>query len=295
MATVLEIIQRTYSENLFAGAANPPAWDIQTNTPTISDSSTALTVEGRQDAIPRETVLEWDDATMELALVKSVSGTSVTLQERGYLNTTGATHNVNTRVILDNPFPKIAVFNTLRSIVSQLYALGLYSIGSDTSNSYTTSAAITLPSAARDTFPYMWLLLGTRYIKLQRGRDFEVLYDFSPLKVQFFNTLYGSGTLTIPYKKDFTRPTAVTDDLDTLNVSTSVQDFLPLGIAGQLLLGKEVPRAQAEHMRRILAQQGIQAGTLAQLGRVLWTGFLERVAAERQEQFERNPTVIVYG
>lgn len=291
---VSECLERAQSELLHAGHMNLPAWDIQSG--TITSSATALTVDGRADDIPAGSVIEWDDSSMELALVKSATDTAVTLQTRGYLESTAASHADDARILISNPFPKITLFNSLKAILGSLYGHGIYIAAVDTSNTYSSITPISLPSGAKDTFPTILVSpTGTGYAKLVKGTHFEVLQAFTPPKVQFLRGAYDGAALTIQYKKDFTRPTTLADDLTTLGVSEGLQESLPLGIAGRVLQGRDVPKAQADHIRRVLETQSIPLGAVTQISRQLWAGFLQEIQAERVRLMEANPPTILYG
>lgn len=289
---VSEVLERSRDEIFEAGAADRPIWDTQSG--SINDTSTTLTLTGRETYTPPDTVVEWDDNSMELADVYSTSGTTVTLQTRGYLESTAASHTAGTRLWLDHPYPKIVLFNALKAVIGSLYGLGIYyknnSAGTLTLNTITP---VSLPTGARDVVGDIWAYDGINYYPVSRSQ-FDVIYAFTPPKVQFSASLPWNGrAIYFDYKKDFTLPTALTDDLDTLGIPTTLQPHMAKGLAGYVLMGRDVPALETEYTRPDPQQPG-QPGTRASIGRLLWGTFLEAVSSERNRLLESHPTAITY-
>jgi hypothetical protein len=289
-----EIIERTQSTYLWAGNNHPPAWDVQDG--SLTNNALTMTVEGRLDRIPNEGTLEWDDDSMELALVKSVAATTVTFQERGYLETEAATHTDGTRVLIDNPYPKAIVFDALKTLIGMLYGFGLYRRNLDASRTLNNVSPVALDALDKDVASTIWWRSGSQWLKLRKGTHFEVIHEVSPIEIQFWGYGAQGSALRMTTKRDFTRPTALTDDLDNLGLSTSLQEGLSMGVAGLILQGRDVPLVQADHIRRSLEMQNAPVGTASNLGRMLWTTFVQQyVSAERMRLMESNPPSIVHG
>ena len=293
--TVEQVIENAIETIFEAGGTGRPAWDVQSG--AITASAVALTLNGRQTYVPPDSLVEWWDSTMEVADVYSVDGVNVTLQTRGYLGTTAGSHVDDTKVVIDNPYPRQVLFNGLKSVISQLYGYGLYnktnSAGTLTVPSATT---LTLPVGARDVVGNtMWVDVAGRFQRAVRGRHYEVITAFTPPRIQFFPNVGWAGfAIYFDYKKDFTLPTALTDDLDTLGIPTSLQHHMAQGLAGHVLMGRDVPQLENEHMRPD-PQAPAQPGTKASIGKLLWNEFLTGpVAAERTKQLEANPTTITH-
>lgn len=292
---VSELIERCKSEYLHAGNVQIPSWDVQEGALTIG--GVTLTLEGRADNVPDDGVLEFYDSSMELALVKDAVGNVVTLQERGFLETTAAAHVDGTRVVLDPPYPRQVIFNALKSVLSSLYAYGVYDREFHEST-YNAITPITLPAVATEPLSVIWVSRGTGlgWNKLIRGAHWEPIHLSDGIRVQFYHGGSQGRTVQIPYKRAYQEPTALTDDLDNFGVSTTLQPHLPLGIAGQLLLGREVPKLHAEHIKRQLEGQNVPVGSLANIGRLLWQTFIQQhVQAERSRLSEITPPVILTG
>lgn len=293
--TVREVVERTQSEYLFGGGVNLPAWTTLTD--PIAPTAMQIVL-GTRNVFGSDDVLEFDDDSGELAITSLRSGTTYVLQERGYLETEAAAHAAGTRVIANNPYPKHLLLQSLQGLIGQLYGLGIYAKGIDTTQVYSHLAPVTLPLDARDTFSEILQTRGAGlgYTRLRKSVNFEVLQAFTPPKVQFFHGGSPGYALTIPYKKDFNTATfTLSTDLDAVGISSSLQHELPTGLASRVLAGKDVPEATAEHVRRQLALQGSPVGTRTSVSASLWRTFLNAVVLERSRLTEAYPTSITYG
>lgn len=293
-----EVVERAQSEVLVSGGIQIPAWD--TLFADIDATVKTFALKGnRSVTVPPDAVLEFDDDSGELALNSITSGTSVEVHERGWLESTAASHLAGTRVIVNNPYNKLLLLNHLKTVVAMLYGLGVYRAKTDTTKTYDAQTPISLDADAKDTYAYMWVnrnLAGTLgYNELRKGQEFQVLYDFSPIKVQFFGGGQKGFPLTIPYKADFGAVTALTSDLDILGIPLSLQHHLAVGVASRALAGKEAPNVQAEHIRRALANQNIPVGSRLSISEALWRKFLDGVVLEKTRLMTANPPSFTYS
>lgn len=290
-----DIIERTRSEFLEAGNVGVTEWDY--TTADITSADTTVSLSGRAEYVPGDGVIEFYDDSMEAALVRSASGPTITMQERGYLETTAAAHTSGTRVLIDPPFLRQVIFNALRSVVSSLYAYGVYEREFHEST-YNAITPVTLPTNAMDPLSVIWVSRGTGlgWNKLTRGTHWEPIPLSDAIRVQFYHGGSQGRTVQIPYKRAYREPTALSDDLGTLGVPTTLQPHLPLGIAGHLLMGREVPKLQADHIKRQLEGQNVPVGSLANIGRLLWQTFIQQhVQAERTRLSEITPPIVLTG
>ena len=291
--TVREVLERTRNETLQIGGVNIPPWDTLANALNATDLTFALS--GTRDVVvPRDSLLEFDDDTLELVLNRITSGSSVSVYQRGYLESTPGTHAAGTRVIVNPPWPQIVLFNALKGLIASLYSYGIYRRNLDSSRTFTATAPVVLNALDKDVATTIWFRTGNRWQKLRRGTEFEVIHETSPIEIQFWGFAQEGASLRILTKRDFTQPTALTDDLDTLGIPSSLQPFMSLGIASMVLQGKEVPEVQAEHIRRSLANQDRPVGSRISVASALWRAFLNQVALERSRLMEALPPAIVY-
>lgn len=288
---VSEAIDRTLNNWLYPAGIDRPPFD--TLNALLSDSATSVAVTGRlgSDGIPDDTIVEIES---ELILVSSVSGTTLTFNERGYLDTVAASHASGTKVWVDPDFPRKSIFNAIQAIVEGLAGLGLYKVSSDTfTHSFITPVAT--DSGTKDIVSPMQYLWGPDYYELEEGNDYKVLRTFDPPRIKFFGGQEGS-TVTAMVKSEFTSPSTEADDLTTVcGVPASLARHISMAAAGMLLMGHEPSRLQIETVRRALASEGVQVGASLNVGQTLITQFEQvYVARERAKQIATTtPTRIV--
>lgn len=303
--TVGTVLEMARSQLLQPGGSNQETWDQQNG--TLTSSSATMTLDGLAEYVAEGSIVEWDDSTMEAALVKSVAGAVVTFQERGFLDTTAAAHADNTRIIIDSVYLKKTLFDGLTAVISSLRGYGLYQRKFASGLTYVTSSFLTMPSDAIDTLNQMYVVNGSTYSVLTRSTNFEFLPHFSPPKVRFFGGGTVGAALTLPYKADFTLPQDAFDadtsspplasvldvDLDDCGISPGLQRNLPLGIAAHVLSGRDIPSVDSEHVRRTQANAGIPVGTRVNLARTLRTQFESGpIQAEYVRLREANPIAV---
>lgn len=284
---VSDVIDATYLEWLYPAGVEQPLYDVLSEDLASNASDLSVSLEGRAESVPRDSVLEIGS---ELLLAKEVSGTVVTLQERAFLGTTLAAHTTGDRVIIDPTYPRTTVFSALKSVIGLLYPWGLYSRGIDTSQTFTTGSVIALPSGAKKILSILVRRTSNdeQYDRLvRRGVDWIEYREFDPPKYHLRRGGNEGQSMRVVYMSDFTLPTSEADDLDDLGVSETLQPDLSMAVAGHLLRGKELPRVQVEEIRNLLASQGVQVGSAMNIGQALIQAFQRTyVAAERRRQSE---------
>lgn len=288
---VREAIERCFNEFLYPAGIDRPAFDILEG--AINSSVTSLVTEGRQTYVP-QSLIEFQDDTMEVALTREAeSTTTVDIAERGYMETTAGSHSDGALILIDPEYHRQTVFNAIAHIVGQLYPLGLYIRATSATTSVSTGAAFALESAAKEVLSVM-SFFNSQWVKMKKGIDYEVLTDFDTIKMQFYSL--PSSTVNIVYKKDFTTPALVTDDLTTTcGVPSTLAPYIPMGAAGYLLQGREVPQVFANTMMERLNKEGVPVGSALNVGQALLQGFERRyVAAERTRLREQNPNQFRY-
>lgn len=276
---VSDLLDRTYSEWLEPAGIGRPTFDVLDG--GISDTGLSILTEGRVSNIPDDTIVEIGS---ELILVKSVLLSTITAAERGYLETDAVAHSSGERVYVDPAFPRKVLFNTMNILLSDLWAQKVYQKGTDSSKTYLTAGTIALPAATKRIIsvlinPYTSY---TRYKRLVKGRDYEFYPEFSPPIIQMLGGGAITRPLTITYAYEIDQATDEDDDLDDLGVPEGLQPHVPLGIAGRLLMGREIPRTQMEEIRRLLSAQSVPVGQTLGVGQQLYNVYRTFVLSEAQ-------------
>jgi len=287
---VSELIDRSLNQWLYPAGVSRPSYDVLAS--AIDASTATIPLEGRI-TVPRDSVLELES---ELILTESVVASTVTANERGYLDTTAATHASGTRVYLDPRYTRKTLFNVLCSVIGDLYPT-IYRRVVDATLLFSLQDAVALPTGTLE------LLRATvqdqysayvRYNPLRQGVDYVVLSEFTPPKAQFLSGGSEGDTLTLVCAKDFTLPTTEADDLTTVcGISSTLAPHLAAAVAGTMLQAQELPRAVLDQIRRLLAQQGVQVGAALNVGQALKSMFEQKVAAERRRLRVLDPAEFV--
>jgi hypothetical protein len=290
---VSEVIERAFNSWLYPGGIQRPAYD--TLNTTIDNVQLDLVTNARLTNIPRDSVIQMG---YEQMLVSSVATTAVTLQERGYLETEPTLHNAGEMIEIDPTFSRKAVFDALVAVLKMLYPAGCYWRNEDDTQTWSGQAPLkALPDGGRRVISVLARINSTieDWRPLRAGIDYINRPEFTPARLRLLRGGYEGGALLIIYAKDFDVPTDPSDDLDTLGVPSSLQPHLPMGIAGQLLQGRELPRIQVEEIRRFMASQGIQVGAALNVGQALLNTFMGRhVGGERERLEEQDPSAFEF-
>lgn len=281
---VSELIDRTLSEWLYPGSDEEPMFDTLSG--DIDDSTLDIVLAGRAKSVPRDTKLEIGS---ELILVSDSSGSAITAAARGFAGSTATTHTSGDLVYVDPTFTRTEILNGLRSLMAKLYSWGCYrrALGTLT---YTLRNTVDLPAGTRrilggqlrrNTVSELYTPLAIR------GEDWVEYHEFEPPKVMFRRSGLEGGTAHMVYEREWPLPTAEDDDLSdaaTFGLGDILQEDLPMGVAGMVMKGRQVPRSLADRIQAQLASQGQQNPTvILSVGQSLLNTFrADAVMAERQ-------------
>ena len=281
---VSEVIDRSYS--YLYGDENLPAFDILDG--TINASAMQMGTEGLQTYTP-QTIVEIDS---ELILTKEAeSSTTIDLNERGYRETTAASHTDGTKIYINPEFTRIGLFNAVVQVVTSLYGMGLFRLTQDTSLTPSVTSPIALPSGAKRVVEVFVRQGSLQWTRLQKGIHYEVLSAFSPPVLQLFT---GVGySLAVSYTSDFTTPTTEADNLDTLGIPASLQHHFPKAVASVALEGKDIPSVVNEEVKNRLAAEGERVGLGMTVSQALWQAFERQVGRERAVLSERFSNQVI--
>lgn len=297
---VSDVIDQVYSEYLYPGGVNRPAFDtVKAGGAGVlaGTGEGTFTTDGRVANIPSDSIIEIDDELIQTSLVTGTAPTvTVTTSGRGYLDSVATSHAVGTRVYIDPDFPRINVFTQIKRLIGELYPAGLYRrVAAPASFTWDTSQWADLPAGTQDVLSVLVRNPGTlvKYTpSLMEGRDYTVQYEFSPPKFNMIRGGFKGAAIQMVTKQDFVVPTTTAEDLTATDfIPTTLQPAMAMCVAGYLLSGREVPRAQIEDIRRQLASQGVQVGVALNIGEHLQQIFWDRyVSNERRRMFEMDPT-----
>lgn len=293
----------------------------------MDDTQLTLKMGGRIANVPRDSILEVGD---ELVTVNTQNGVDLTLFERGYLDSLATTHAIGDIVRLNPEYSRRTVFNALKTVIGMLYPWGVYRRRFESTETWRTDTVIAIPTA-RKILSVRPRRTATRWSRspLKEGIDYEVFYDGDETdyldvsaeetyegiyqddyegpdadsfqgggaEIQLYRGGFSGGEIRIVYATDFTRPNLTSDNLTSLGVPLTIQEGLPLAIAGHLLQGREMSRLNVEEIRRLLIAAGanIPVGATFNVARAFLDAFKQvYVAAEKNRLLEVDPTRFVY-
>lgn len=285
---VSELIDRTLAEWLYPGSDEQPAFD--TLTTAIDASEVDIVLDGRAEHVPRDTLLQIGS---ELILVKSTSGSAVTAAQRGYAGSTATTHAVGDIVWIDPSFTRVELLNALKQLVGKLFTWGIYDRYVDTSNTFLNTAVLTLPARTKKihSITVRKAVTDELYdVYKMRGMDWLEFSAFDPPKFLIKRRNYEGQAMSVVCVRDFVLPSAEADDLTTdIRVPATLQEDLPMALAGQVLKGRQVPNVLVDRIREVLAAQGQNPGVILNIGDALINAFKrDAVVAERRRLAETD-------
>lgn len=295
-----DVVDEALSAWLWPAGVDRPAYDLLVNamTSTAPASGDFFDVEGHiQGLIPPNTLLEIEE---ELILTRSAAATSVQVQDRGWLDTDPADHAAGTKVYLNPKYTRKTLLTALSSLIGQLYPRGrIYVKSIDETQTFSTRAVKTLPSGALGILSILVRensnFESYHTLKME-GRDWLYYPQFTPPRFHLRRGGAEGQPVVIEYKKDFGRPQLPSDDLDTLGIPETLQPYLAMAVAGEVLSSKEIPRVQVEEIRRMLATTGIQIGQVMNIGQQMTRVFFsESVRAERLRLQQSSPTQFAWA
>jgi hypothetical protein len=299
---VSEAIDRSFSEWLEKAGKGRSAYEILTTTPmtdTAPASGATFTVFGRTGA-PTTAASRRIEIDSEIIDVRSMAGTTWTVEERGVQETVAASHSVGARIFLAPDFYRVHVLNALKSIIGQLYAWGVYRRVVETTETYSETSPTVLATAAKEVVSIRVKNSdGSWGRKLIPGRQYDALLDMSPISVQFYNGGYQGAVLQVIYKADYDTSTFTeATNLDTVGVPSTLQPYLPMAAAAYLFQGREYGALNNEDVKQAIAQATSQmtGGTIVRTAAGLMNLFkAEYVASERNRLLALDGTRMVFS
>lgn len=278
-----DVVDRVYAEWLYPAGIDRPLFDKLAGGGIDNDDLT-ITLSGRVANVPRDTLLEIES---ELILIDSVAGSVVTVLERGYLNTDPVGHAAGVKVLVDPKFTRKAVFGGLVSTVKTLYPKGVIDQKLDQTVTFSTQGLKQLPAGGRRIISIL-VDKGLAYTdygpKLRPGTDYRTFNEFDPPKYRLIRGGAEGRAMVVSYAADFESPPNEQIDLSSLGIPDAIQEHMPLGVAGWILQGREIPRVVVEEVRRMLATQGVQVGAALNVGQALLRQFDAKIAEQVQRQ-----------
>ena len=309
MSTLGQLIDRTYREYLRPVEEQEPLTQVAnldsitggqglTSTGTTLQYKEGLFTPEEEELIGAGSVLEIDT---ELVMVEDINTVSreITI-ERGRLGSTAAEHLEDTDIILKPKYPRLNVTNAIGDQVIGLFP-ALYAVKKTTLTTSSTQF-VEMPAGTQR-------ILQAKIDNSTTGGTttsftdvpLELLTDFAgsttEAAVQFPTSPTSGKSVYVVYASKFTRPTAETDNLNTIS---GLEDFheqiVMVGAVAQLLSELDVDASTQNYITENLEQRGVPVGSGERLRNALLRYYGVLLDRARREQRSRFPQgVELYG
>ena len=286
--TIGDLVDRTFREYL------EPMDDLVSYTTLssgINTTATSITFNGdllsveEEDALDAGTVVEINQELMIATDLNTVTNT-VTVT-RGARGTTAATHSQGDLIKIAPPFPRKVVFDavvdqinnlfpTLFAVETQSVTVGtgytlLGSYDSPGNNNYLVSILNAISqytdfSAGSDTTGVNFSPVVSSLVELPNpftytdsdGVSRTITYTTGPSVVHAiqFSGISQGHTAHVTFKKKFIEPTNEDTTLATVGLEQEYVPIIMVGVAAQMMAGRDIPAATADY---ITDQMAIQA------------------------------------
>ncbi len=309
MSTLGQLIDRTYREYLRPVEEQEPLTQVAnldsitggqglTSTGTTLQYKEGLFTPEEEELIGAGSVLEIDS---ELVMVEDINTVSreITI-ERGRLGSTAAEHLEDTDIILKPKYPRLNVTNSIGDQVIGLFP-ALYAVKKTTLTTSSTQF-VEMPAGTQR-------ILQAKIDNSTTGGTttsytdvpLELLTDFAgsttEAAVQFPTSPTSGKSVYVVYASKFTRPSAETDDLNSVS---GLEDFheqiVMVGAVAQLLSELDVDASTQNYITENLEQRGVPVGSGERLRNALLRYYGVLLDRARREQRSRFPQgVELYG
>lgn len=309
MSTFGQLIDRTYREYLRPVEEQEPLTQVAnldsitggqglTSTGTTLQYKEGLFTPEEEELIGAGSVLEIDS---ELVMVEDINTVSreITI-ERGRLGSTAAEHLEDTDIILKPKYPRLNVTNAIGDQVIGLFP-ALYAVKKTTLTTSSTQF-VEMPAGTQR-------ILQAKIDNSTTGGTttsytdvpLELLTDFAgsttDAAVQFPTSPTSGKSVYVVYASKFTRPSAESDDLNTVS---GLEDFheqiVMVGAVAQLLSELDVDASTQNYITENLEQRGVPVGSGERLRNALLRYYGVLLDRARREQRSRFPQgVELYG
>jgi len=235
----------------------------------------------------------------ELLMVEAINTVSREITvERGRLGSTAAEHLNDEDIILKPKYPRLNVANAIGDQIVGLYP-ALYAVAKTTIQ--TTSTQFVEMPAATERILQAKMDLSTSSVTTYTDVPLELLTDFdgstTGAAVQFPTQPTSGKNVYVAYAKKFTRPSAESDNLNTVSgLDEYHEQIVMVGAVAQLLSELDVDASTNKFITENLEASGMPIGSGERLRNALLRYYGVLLDRARREQRSRFPQgVELYG
>lgn len=283
MTTINQVVDRLLRTYLEPPDAQGPEAILGSS--VVNELTDMITLSSFQ--VPEDEALMRQGLILEIdaELMKVVGyNAPVVAVQRGQMDTKAVPHTVGAAVKLAPAFPRQTIFESLCSNIIGVGAK-LYTVQTDYVSSLEDGVAPVGKYAISEVrfvpdHPYMRQVMElpgriVDFAEAAGGRAFIVEGGYM-----------GSGYLT--YRKRMAMPTSFTDTLADLGIEDSWVTLLQVGVAADLLIGRDIPQTQQDFISKSLEAEAVPISTRANIGFALRryrNDLLREAAAEMDQEY----------
>lgn len=234
-------------------------------------------------------VVEIEDELIQVASVDSSGNATIEPWGRGLSGTTAAAHASGVRVTAAPLYPRQRVRNVIYGILREIFP-SIFAVGTTTLDGSATVTNFAMPSDCYHILRVETKLLGPSLMwqPVPRWRQNK---QATTVELELIGpVVVGTDRVRVQYIKTPVTSFGASDDLTTYGYDYQIRDLVVLGATAQLMAYTETSRVQTQSMESHGRAESTQAGSAAQLSRVLFAKFQDRVAGERMQLLNRYPT-----
>jgi hypothetical protein len=301
MSTFAELINRTYREYLRPVEEQEPlsqlASGIDNSASTTSITYVAnLWTPEEEELIGSGSILE---IGQELMMVEDINTVSRTITvERARLGSTIASHAADADILLKPRYPRLNVANAIGDQIVGLYP-ALYAV----KNTTLTTTSVNYVEGPADMKRILKAKINNSTSSVTNYADIslELLTDFTPsstnVAIQFPTGPTSGKSVYVNYAAQFTRPTAETDNLNTVSgLEEFHEQIVMVGAVAQMLSELDVDTTTQNFITESLEIRGVPLGSGERVRNALLRYYGVLLDRARREQRTRFPAgVDLYG
>jgi hypothetical protein len=292
MTTAQDLVYAT-QRHLFTGNRE----ELNTLAAGVSTNATNLTFTYPSAGIKVGASLEIGTELFYVIAVASDGSATVLPHQQG---STTATHSQGDVVTINPKFPQFHILGAINHDLDDLYALGLYHVGTVDITFLPPVYGYDLTGATHvsSIIDIRWKALGPskywpRITNYELLRDQDTTVFASGYALQLYETPQPGRQMRIRYRSQFTHFSTLSDDAEAVSgIYQHMEDLPPLGAAIELTYGREVKRNFSESQGDSRRATEVPPGAERASNQGLIARRLQRIMDEKARQHRADPRVV---
>lgn len=261
---------------------------------TASMTSTALTFTVADGTVLSRGMVEIDDELLWVASFDRTAGVAtVAPYGRGFRGTTAASHAASSRVTVAPSFPRAVIMESINDAIEGLYP-DLFATGTTSFPFVAVRSTYALPSDTVDAQQVSWQTIGPslEWLPIRKYRV-DTMANGSTWPtgktISVYDGILPGRTVQVTYTHPATTLDYGSDDFADTGLPASAKEVVVLGAAYRMASYLDVGRVPAQSAEADAMQANNPIGSGAQISRLLFQLYTQRLQVEvrrQQEQFQ---------